>query len=672
MSVTQRKETQQQFIERVVFSGGGAKGVGYGGSYKALEDTGVCKNVRVLAGASAGAIVAAFIAFGMPSAIFSEKLQKTNLKRLLGRRVSGKAPGVSYVTKDGKFLEVFIRENILATVKDRLKKIENTEETIGNAAEFVERRRVINELLTKIEGKNPRITFKDLATLNYHFPKYFKQLSIPAVRFPDGALQIFNSDLTPEVEIALACRASASIPLILEPVEIEINGIKKRFVDGGLYDNLPTDYFDSSNEVFTKNKKPEQTLVFAFSEGISEQKNHTFRALYGPRWDEVIADEVLDVIIDDAIKMVQKITKADADLNSAEDEVYLMTQAVKSILNKQVKNKDIGIDEAKAIMHAMRQSFELLLLKPQKNQEFWSVYKQEKIQRNRVRLLAAFVKEKMKPILYEAGAIEKFKRNVLVEMFGNLKTPYKNTIQKEVGYQKLRSDYALRTVEMRVGYLQTTDFKEATKLARVMDALGYLDTINYITNHELQDPDIFSAEQFYIDIVKNFEQIHHAILLGSGQDPKVDKLTQLMAALRLQLANQGKSEEIISRQLYQLIRDKVEQELDSSEAFSLSRAVEFHNQTLTAELLFKETYEEAFKRSGLFALSNIAGERIFKTSTLHEVLKKENMFTLYAKQISHHGTRSDKVFAALAKLPTFHQAYNKGDVIEDVLISATP
>ncbi len=190
-------------------------------------------------------------------------------------------------------------------------------------------------------------------------------------------------------------------------------------------------------------------------------------------------------------------------------------------------------------------------------------------------------------------------------MLGDLNTPYKHTIQSEAGYQKLRAEYALRTVELRVGNLKTTDFSEATKFARVMDAFGYLDTINHITNHELHDPSLFDSEQFYIDLVLSFEHIYKAVLYGAGKNPKQDALIQDIASLRKQLETLDKSEAVIDRQVYQLIKGRAEGQLDSINAFALSRAVEFHNQTLRADALFKETYDKPKKKVKSFDVPRI-------------------------------------------------------------------
>jgi predicted acylesterase/phospholipase RssA len=663
--IEQLKEAHQKRIKRVVCSGGGAKGVVYPGSYKAMRDTGMLKDVEEFSGASAGAITAAFMAIGMPADIFREKLLSTNLKDLMGT-VSGELygknrPGVAFLTKDGKPLEQFIRENIITVLKDSLKSLKNLDS-------FAYKDHELYDLVKKINGKNPRITFGDLALLNHYFPDQFKKLTIPAVQIAGGEVQIFNAELTPNVEIALACRASASIPVILEPVEIEINGVTKKYVDGGVYDNLPTDYFDGQeNGKFVNNTKPEQTMVFAFGEGLKNKKNQVFQALYGKRWDEVVTNESISAILNEAIKMSKKIIADGERCNSAKDEAQLITQAVKMILKNLVNNQVMTVDESNEIGLAMKKTINNLLLHPEKNKEFWQAYKQEKNELARISLLTHVVKEKMQVILYDAGIIEKLKRDVLIEVLGDFKASYKNTSQKEIGYQKLRSDYALRTVELRVGDIKTTDFNRATKVARVMDALGYLDTVNHITNHELHDSNVFDVNKFFIDLVKQFESIHQATLLGSGKDPKNNLLVKDIALLRIQLQSQGKSEGVISRQIYQLIKDKVERQLDSAESFALSRAVEFNNKILSADELFKETYEEAFQRSGILSNSNLTGEQIFRSSTLHQSLKDKSMFELHAKK-HESDTRADKVFIALSKMPAFnidYQTWIKGNHTEN-------
>ncbi len=546
--LAQLKEAHLKRIERIVCSGGGAKGVVYAGAYQALYNSGVFKTVKVLSGSSAGAIASTLLALGIEPQTFRALLLHTNLKKLMGDGVGlaqvDTSAGRSVLTKDGKPLEAFIRTHIISTVKTNLQYI--TEENKESER--------FKSLLLKLEQESPIITFADLALLNELAPEHFKQLIITAVEFPSGKPCIFNSSLTPDVEIALACRASASIPIILAPVAISINGVMQQFVDGGLYNNVPTEYFDHNLDGSFSNTKPEQTLVLAFGEGVNNKNNHVFQALYGPRWDEIMDDKSL------------------------------------------------------------------------------------------------------RPILYKPGAIEQFSRNTLVHALGGINAPYKNTEQKEAGFQKLRSEYALRTVELRVGEIKTTSFDQAIKVARIMDALGYLDTINYIINHDLYDSHVFSDDHFHHDLFVLFKAIYSATLMGAGKDIKNDKLIMTLATLEADLKNNGLSQEQIAQHAVHFIKDNVEHNLSSSQAFALSRAVEYHNNYLNDEQLFKEVYEEGFKRSTrFFTQSKATGSTIHRTHALHEVLEKKDMFDLYFNQPAGYAkTRMNKVLASLADIFAKH------------------
>lgn len=630
-------------IERVVCSGGGAKGVVYPGSYKAMVDTGVFKNVKELSGASAGSITAALMAFGMSPDELRELLLKTHFPDLLGERIGQifgeNEKGVAFLTKDGNPLLDYIRTNIVNTVRARLSaKVECPESLAG-----------IYQKLA--DEAYPKITFHDLELLTNAFPDDFKQLVIPAVKFPNGEIQIFNSRLTPDVEVALASRASSSIPVILKPVKIVINGEEHTFVDGGVIDNLPTDFFDvDENGEFIKNTKPNQTLVFAFGEGLENEDNQIFQALYGRHWDQVFTEELLETVFEETdSRTMEKIDRQGSD--TPENREIMFRFALEEILNEKEEDQKLVKAFTQIILEARKKSQEELE-QAQPNIE---------VNNRPFAELASLVHKQIKGILYEADLFEKLKRNVLIEVLGDFSAPYKNTEKKELGFQKLHAEYALRTVELRVGEIKTTHFKAATKIARVMDSLGYLDTINHITSHELHDEN-FDAKQFYVELVDNFEKIYEAVLLAAGTKPEKDPLTQNIQALKTALSANNKP--VNQRQIYQLIKDYVERNLDSAEAFALSRALEFKNKSLTADDLFKETYEEGFKRSGI-SVSNITGEQIFSAKTLHKRLKNQNMFTLYVEQKrQEEPTRTDLVYASLSKLENFKPPQER-EVIND-------
>ena len=326
------KKARESILERVVCSGGGARGVVYSGAYKAIEETGLLKGINELSGSSAGAITAALIAVGMAPTDFYNISLKTNFADLMGDRVGSifaeNKEGVCYLTRDGKPLEHFIRQHIICSVKTFIDRLEDVDVIAGKNVDF-------SDILIKFEKENPRFTFSDLAVFNRLFPNEFKRLIITAVKFPDGNIQVFNCEHTPDVEIAVACRASASLPVFLEPVEIELSTKKEKFVDGGFLDNLPTDYFDTDDSgAFIKNKMPEKTVVLSFGDGVDNTRNPVFQALYGPRWDEIISNERLELVLKESLDLLK--TYALSEMDMASDEPHPLIQAVKTILKQQI------------------------------------------------------------------------------------------------------------------------------------------------------------------------------------------------------------------------------------------------------------------------------------------------------------------------------------------------
>ncbi|KJW04340.1 patatin-like phospholipase family protein [Rickettsia argasii T170-B] len=201
---------------------------------------------------------------GHPPARFEEISKNTNLQTLLGKK--GFSADIVQLNKDGKplyaLLELVIKENI------------------GN---FLQRSDIVNvkyykaldELRERYNQKDGKIYFKDIALLRKYDPVQYKDLVIMATQQETSELTIFNSFDTPNVEIALACCASASIPLVFKPVEID----SKKYIDGEYRDNIPTKYFKGNELAFdtkavTDNmeeiplaKKQGRTLAMAFGYG---------------------------------------------------------------------------------------------------------------------------------------------------------------------------------------------------------------------------------------------------------------------------------------------------------------------------------------------------------------------------------------------------------------------
>ena len=650
------KIAQMQGILRIVCSGGGAKGAVYPGSYKALEESGLLTGIQMVAGSSAGAINAALMAVGMSSSVLHAALLETNLKKLVGKGTGSfflrNKPGVCFITKDGAPLETLIRKQLVTCVKSYLSHLENYADLARDNLDF-------GNLWLKFQGENPQFTFSDLGVLNRLFPNDFKQLIIPAVKFPHGELQIFNKDLTPSVEIALACRASASIPVIFEPVQIEVDGKKQKFVDGGVYDNLPTDYFDMDlTGEFIRNTIPQQTLVLAFGEGLANKENKLFQALYGPRWDEVIDKSFLTELIKQVIQCSKKRLGEMVGHHHAKEESRVLKMSVRLVLEQPHCQSHMHLSEQIIMIEAINKAIDKLYGKSVSARLFLNSEENLMDEIEQIKKLCELTQKQMRPILCHQGMLELWRKSFLIKGLGQLKIGYQHHEQKEEGYQRIRRDYPLRTVELRVGDIKSLDFDKATKFARIIDTFGYLDTVNFIFNHELHDLHYFNAETFYVDLVMCFEHIYEGVLCSAGKELKSNGLVIQIGALKNKLEKNGQSKAVISRQIYQLIKDHAEVKINSIVSFALSRAVEFHNHVISADELLKETYEEGFKYRGFFPTVTITGARFFRSHSLHMALKDKSIASMYVKQTnSADRTRTSKTLEALQHIPIFYEDF---------------
>ena len=433
---------QKQPVEYVVLSGGGAKGVLYSGVHKALSDSGTLLNVKGIAGSSAGAISAAFIATGMSPEDFKKTTDEQNFGDLLGK---GKIPIKSIpLQKDGmplyELLDKQIRKNIGDFVRDndigklaheRLKIIaKEHEESDINLAErksslqyayseidsliklkvkFKEKEDLaeinskiklligtaseleitLTALSDKIKAlskgaaslkeieQNPelakqklldkcrpggKICFKDLATMHLLAPQKFKDLHVTAVQQSNGELKIFNAVSSPDVEIALACRASASIPIVFQSVEID--GIK--YVDGGFRDNTPYQAFDKKH---TKNSPQTQsdveditndqakiaeayrmrkTLAFVFSDDSSKEALYSSKKTIGDNPTKIrkFITGIMNAISRNKQKDISKDNPQSEDVTESRRPKNLKEKVLRKLTRSQEKHQHLrGEDE---------------------------------------------------------------------------------------------------------------------------------------------------------------------------------------------------------------------------------------------------------------------------------------------------------------------------------------
>lgn len=328
---------QNQPFKCAAFSGGGAKGNIYSGVHEAMADSGVLDGLEAVAGSSAGAITAAVIATGISTEDFKRLSQETNLPNLLGKGF--------IVNKDGKplyqllkdttssnILKYFEANDIMAVCnrrKDALdleinKLLEKSDPKDAEEIEALQEKRSRLEAIISHDGQelrdiqdrvksNGTVYFRDLDIMHLIDPIKFKDLVITAVEKETGELTIFDARKTPYVEIALAARASASIPIVFEPVEID----GKKYVDGGYRDNIPQNYFEGSEkepdiedvsdlpDKIKKAKKQGRTLALAF--GSDDRSDSAHVAVYSAKERIINPGRIMKFLMDVLFKILNKV-----------------------------------------------------------------------------------------------------------------------------------------------------------------------------------------------------------------------------------------------------------------------------------------------------------------------------------------------------------------------------
>ncbi|QTC43468.1 patatin-like phospholipase family protein [Bacillus sp. V3] len=193
-----------------VFSGGGVKGLALIGACQAIEERGL--QLKRVAGTSAGAIIAAFIAAGYKSTEMKNIMEEMDIKKLLDSNALISLPFI-------KWFRVYYRLGLYK----------------GAALE--------NWIEQKLKARGI-YTFADLPE---------KSLRVIASDLSNGRLLVLPDDLekygiAPQTfPVARAVRMSASLPYFFEPVKLRSLEGTSLFVDGGVLSNFPMWLFDREN-----------------------------------------------------------------------------------------------------------------------------------------------------------------------------------------------------------------------------------------------------------------------------------------------------------------------------------------------------------------------------------------------------------------------------------------
>ena len=185
-------------ITNLVLSGGGVKGISYLGIIKYLEENNLIKEIKNIATSSVGSIFGLLIALG-----FTYKEQKTLLDEININKLFN-----IYNININTFTDNFGIDR-----GDKINKF-------------------IKLLISKKFGKST-ITFEEL------YKKTNIDLIITGSCLNKQELIYFNHKNTPDMSLLIALRITYSVPFIFDKVNYEDN----IYVDGGLLNNFPIEYF---------------------------------------------------------------------------------------------------------------------------------------------------------------------------------------------------------------------------------------------------------------------------------------------------------------------------------------------------------------------------------------------------------------------------------------------
>ena len=203
-------------IENLVFEGGGVKGIVYVGSVEILHKRDLLKDVKRVAGSSAGGITALLLSLGYSFDDIQQEMHTMNFEDFLDKGekkfwdVLGWWRDVSSIVSDGHGL--YAGEKFLEWAKDKI------EHKLGKRD----------------------ITFKEFHELSKNNLE-LKDITLTGTNLSTGQLSLFNHTMTPDLSLALAVRITMSFPGAFSAVTID-NDV---YIDGGVASNFPMFIYDN-------------------------------------------------------------------------------------------------------------------------------------------------------------------------------------------------------------------------------------------------------------------------------------------------------------------------------------------------------------------------------------------------------------------------------------------
>jgi len=276
-------------IQEITFSGGGGKGAALPGALRALEQSGVLKDLKVVTGASVGSMTAALVAAGITAKEFETVANDDATGARITEGTGGTKLGMLRAAMSnrgspltGQGLEDTVRDVLDETLRKRM--TEYVQQVIDGGSKPDP---TVVAIAKRLSGNKAGPTFGDYRALSKVIPAIkevsmsgtYKEEIDPATHKPiknnkDVAqLYMFNADNEPDMEVAKAVHASASFPGAFKPVDLMISaGIMVRFIDGGVMNNAPTtDSTGVERDLDPMPTKSSITFVFEDEDGKAQQ-----------------------------------------------------------------------------------------------------------------------------------------------------------------------------------------------------------------------------------------------------------------------------------------------------------------------------------------------------------------------------------------------------------------
>lgn len=249
-------------IERLVLSGGGAKGAAYPGAILALEDRGVMSGIKSISGSSAGAISAALLAAGVSGGAFRDLSNSMDFLDLIRQRIGPRLfRAIRHVNEDllravfqsmGKHAPIarhvgagLVLLSNMQTSAPALEKVLK-DETRASVLRHIAAHATTTDLPSSVDAIRDKlehggdVTFADLRHLSRTIPA-IKDLHCTGTLMEQGRpqLMVFSADTTPDLAIARAACISGSFPLVFASPREKTPFGTAHFQDGGVMLNVP-------------------------------------------------------------------------------------------------------------------------------------------------------------------------------------------------------------------------------------------------------------------------------------------------------------------------------------------------------------------------------------------------------------------------------------------------